>query len=205
MLAYHFVRNNKLRDGTPIPSDGEKLVYSGDLILCCYGLHASVKILDALRYAPGFTLCRVECGGKIIEGRDKIVCSERTILWRKDIRGILLSFARECASDVLHLWDAPESVKSFLATGEDASVAVAASRDAATTAGYAADDAYAATAAGYAAAIASTTTDVAARAAARAAHSAARATAHSSAATWDETYNATMARYETRLKTLIGK
>ena len=38
-------------------------------------------------------------------------------------------FARECASDVLHLWDAPQVVKDYLATGDESIRAAA--RDAA--------------------------------------------------------------------------
>jgi hypothetical protein len=37
------------------------------------GLHASVRISDALQFAPGPTICRVECSGKIIHESDKFV------------------------------------------------------------------------------------------------------------------------------------
>src|SRR5574337_1301621 len=80
VLAWHFV-GDALRDGRPVPSDGEVLRHDGPLELCASGLHASIKIIDALSYAPGDTLCRVRCGGKIVRGDDKLICSERAILW----------------------------------------------------------------------------------------------------------------------------
>jgi hypothetical protein len=43
-----------------------------------------VDLLDALTYSPGNVICRVQCGGKIIHGDDKLVCSERKILWKLD-------------------------------------------------------------------------------------------------------------------------
>jgi hypothetical protein len=109
MKAWHFV-SDTLRDGRPVPADGEVLVHEGPLKLCASGLHASKNILDALQYAPGSIICRVEVGGEIIHGDDKLVCSERTILWRASGEQVLRKFARMCALDVLHLWDAPDIV-----------------------------------------------------------------------------------------------
>jgi hypothetical protein len=117
MKAWHFV-SDTLRDGRPVPADGEVLVHKGPLILCASGLHASKNILDALQYAPGSIICRVEVGGEIIHGYDKLVCSERTILWRASGEQVLRKFARMCALDVLHLWDAPDIVVQYLKTGD---------------------------------------------------------------------------------------
>jgi hypothetical protein len=117
ILAWHFV-GDKLRDGRPIPADGEKLIHEGKLELCANGFHASENILDALIYAPGFTCCRVELSGEIIKDTDKLVASERTILWRVEAKEIILKFARDCALDVVHLWNAPEIVKQFLSSGD---------------------------------------------------------------------------------------
>ena len=118
MKAWHFV-NNTLRDGRPIPPDGVKLIHDGDLVMCESGLHASKNILDALKYAPGNVVCRVEVGGKIIKGDDKLVCSERTILWRVDAEDVLRKFARLCALDVINLWNAPAVVVDYLKTGNN--------------------------------------------------------------------------------------
>ena len=118
MKAWHFV-GEKLRDGRPVPPDGEKLTYDGPLVMCESGLHASIKIIDALGFAPGEVICRVECGGEIVTSDDKLICSERTILWRVDGGSLLREFARWCASQVIHLWDAPDVVKRYLETGDE--------------------------------------------------------------------------------------
>jgi hypothetical protein len=118
MKAWHFV-SDTLRDGRPVPADGEVLVHEGQLKLCASGLHASKNILDALHYAPGSTICRVEVCGEIIHGNDKLVASERTILWRVSDERILRKFARMCALDVMHLWDAPDIVVQYLKNGDE--------------------------------------------------------------------------------------
>ncbi len=118
MKAWHFT-SDTLRDGSPIPVDGETLRHDGDLVMCEQGLHASVQIIDALKYAPGNKICRVVLGGAESQGHDdKLVARERTILWRLDAKGILSKFARLCALDVIHLWDAPDIVVRFLKTGD---------------------------------------------------------------------------------------
>src|SRR4026209_1759419 len=81
--AWHFV-GPKLRDGSPIPKDGEWLTYTSPLIMCESGLHASKEPFNALQYAPGNTLCLVDCAGKVIKGGDKLVCSRRRIVARMD-------------------------------------------------------------------------------------------------------------------------
>lgn len=124
MKAWHFV-GDTLRDGRPIPADGETLVHDGPLEMCASGMHASVRIIDALQYAPGDTVCRVECGGTIVQGDDKLVCTERTILWRVDAEAMLRDFARRCALDVINLWDAPDVVVEYLRTGDESQRAAA--------------------------------------------------------------------------------
>ena len=117
ILGWHFV-GESLRDGRPIPDDGVTLQHGGELALCKSGLHASIRIIDALNYAPGATICRVRCGGIIVESGDKIVASERTILWRVDGDSLLREFARTCAMDAIHLWEAPPIVRQYLETGD---------------------------------------------------------------------------------------
>ena len=118
MKAWHFV-NETLRDGRPIPPDGEWLVHDGELIMCGSGLHASVRILDALIYAPGNTICRVEVDGEILHDDDKLVAEKRKILWRIEGEQVLTAFARWCALQVVHLWDAPDVVIKYLTTGNE--------------------------------------------------------------------------------------
>ena len=115
MKAWHFV-GKTLRDGRPIPADGVWLVHDGALVMCSSGLHFSVHPFDALRYAPGATLCQVEVEDYTIEG-DKGVSRQRKIIARRDATVMLRAFARAQALSVIHLWDAPAVVREYLETG----------------------------------------------------------------------------------------
>jgi hypothetical protein len=126
--AYHFV-GDTLRNGDPVPANGVTLKWTGHLEFCRSGYHASRKVWQALEFAPGNTLCRVHCGGEMLTAPDKIVCRERTIIDRIDAEQVLRAFARKCAADVLHLWDAPDVVVEYLRTGDESMRAAA--RDAA--------------------------------------------------------------------------
>jgi len=118
--AWHFV-NKKLRDGSPIPRDGKRLVFKGQPILCEQGLHASLEPFDALQYAPGNTLCLVECGGIILHQDDKLVCTERTIIARMNAEPLLIFFARQQALSVIHLYPngTDDVVFDYLMTGDE--------------------------------------------------------------------------------------
>lgn len=119
MNAYHFLdKNSTLRDGSPAPDNGVWLEHTGPVKICRSGLHASERLIDALKYAPGTLLCWVECDQ--IENRqdDKFVCRRRKIIRRKDITAELRQFARWCALDVAHLWDMPLVVRQYLETGD---------------------------------------------------------------------------------------
>ena len=89
-------------------------------VLCKFGLHASVRAIDALEYAPGPIIWIVELGGIVVEGDDKCVATERTYTaGGVDATETLRAFARACALDVVHLWDAPQVVKDYLVTGDE--------------------------------------------------------------------------------------
>lgn len=120
VLGWHFV-GSALRDGRPIPEDGKILHQEGQIIPCTNGLHASLRLIDALQYAPGSTICRVECSGTIVSQNDKFVASHRKILWRVDGTDLLWDFARECALSVAHLWPSPipPVIKEYLETGDE--------------------------------------------------------------------------------------
>jgi hypothetical protein len=167
MKAYHFV-SSTLRDGRAIPQDGVMLEETGTLEMCKKGLHASLHVQDALRYAPGNTLCLVELDGEILEQDDKVCASKRTILARFDATDLLRQDARNSALSVLHLWNAPDVVKRFLETGDESIRQEARNADAASYAAYYASyAAYAAAAAdAYYAADAAAADDAAAFAAA---------------------------------------
>jgi hypothetical protein len=118
ILAWHFV-GDRLRDGSPIPEDGEVLEVRPPLVMCERGLHASERLIDALLWAPGAMLCRVVCSGEIEHEVDKLVCERRMILWRLEATEVLLEFARWCALEVAHLWAMPEVVREYLTTGDE--------------------------------------------------------------------------------------
>jgi hypothetical protein len=130
--AWHFLNGDELRDGTTAPKDGEWLEYSGKLVMCESGLHASIDAFDALLFAPGNTLCLVDCDGRIINASDKLVCSRRRIVARMDAEPLLRYFARQQALSVAHRWDPPQIVLDYL-MGDDAGRDAA--RDAAWAAG----------------------------------------------------------------------
>ena len=122
MKAWHFLRENrKLRyDDNRIVESGETYTApEGDLVLCRHGMHGSKDLLDALDYAPGPIVCRVNITGEILEGGDKIVGRNREVLWMYDATTVLRNFACECALDVIHLWDAPEIVIRYLKTQDE--------------------------------------------------------------------------------------
>ena len=118
MKAWHFV-GDTLRDGRPVPPDGEWLVHDGKCVICRSGLHASERIIDALQYAPGSTVCRVELEGIGGVHPDRVVASRRKILWRVDAGELLQRFARQQALAVIDLWDAPDIVREYLETGDE--------------------------------------------------------------------------------------
>ena len=143
LTAFHFVADT-LRDGRPVPADGELLIHEGKVELCAQGLHASIDPYDALTYAPGNVLCLVELSGTIVRGGDKVAASGRRIIKRIDAEPLMREYARWCALQVIELWDAPEMVRQYLTTGDESlrAAARAAAWDAAwAAAGAAAGDA----------------------------------------------------------------
>ena len=125
--AWYFSSDDcRLRyDDNRIIKVGRTHKVKGEPKMCSHGLHASKKIIDALDYAPGYILWRVELGGKIICGDDKCVATERTYLQKLDTTPILKKWARLCALDVIDLWDAPDVVVKYLKTGDESLKAAA--------------------------------------------------------------------------------
>ena len=167
-LAWHFA-GTQMRDGSRLGAPGEVETYDGPLEMCESGLHASERLLDALKYAPGSLLRRVRLSGEILRGDDKLVASRREVLWECDMTPALRLFARRCAFDVAHLLDMPPIVREYLMTGREGI-------------GYAARNAASAAAGAAARAAARNASSDAAMAAARAAASAAASAAARAAA-----------------------
>jgi hypothetical protein len=115
MIAWHFT-GPALRDGSPVPPIGEWLVHEGDITICKSGLHASVHPFDALQYAPGSFLHKVECEDIVSSQDDKFVCRRRKIIASRDVTELLYAFACDQALSVAHLWEAPDVVKEYLTT-----------------------------------------------------------------------------------------
>ena len=94
--------------------------YDWPLVMCWSGLHASPRAIDALAYAPGAWVRRVDCGGDIVAIGDKLVCTRRTIVAHADASDVLSSWARWCALQVADLWCCPVIVREWLETGDPA-------------------------------------------------------------------------------------
>jgi len=146
ILAWHFLKEGRLlRDDKEAPPVGETLVHEGEIKICQSGLHASKDILDALGYAPGEHLCRVECYEVEKTHDDKFVCRERTIIAEADITTELHIFAIWCAEQALDLIDKPDPrslealrAKRLWLDGKATDKELAAARDAARAAAWAA-------------------------------------------------------------------
>ena len=98
LLAWHFAPSDGrlgYDDGREIKV-GETLAVKPPIALCERGLHASVRAIDALRYASGDLACRVELSGKIVapKSEDKAVATERTVLAMVDATLIMPEFIR---------------------------------------------------------------------------------------------------------------
>jgi len=172
MKAWHFLRKDRCLgygDNREVIA-GETYTVDGPSELCVRGLHGSKRPLDALKYAPGPVVCRVEIGGDVVEGDDKMAGTTREVLWMYDATEVLREFVRFCALDVVPYWDPPDVVLAWLQTGDESLC-----NDAYSAAYAAADAAYYAARAAYAAADAAYAAADAAYYAARAAYYAARA------------------------------
>ena len=110
IYAWHFTDGWKLRDDQPLVI-GKTYHVDGPLKICNHGLHASIKIMDALHYAPGNIVSYVECSGDIIFDDEKLVCRNRKVIAALDIKRQLHESACEFAIAALLLADAdiPES------------------------------------------------------------------------------------------------
>jgi len=114
MQAWHFIADDRKlaypqADGSrPVITPGLVLTEERPLSLCHVGLHASVRAIDAMQYAQGAVICRVECEGEIVHGDDKLCCSRRTVLWMADATRVLHLFACDVAEEALALVGNPD-------------------------------------------------------------------------------------------------
>ena len=111
MQAWHFLPADK-----KLANNDGRLVRVGhtfkcdpdSLELCKTGFHGSKRIIDALQYAPGPVICKVELGGHIIKGDDKCVASERTVIAMADATNVLHEMACWSAEQALKLVKNPD-------------------------------------------------------------------------------------------------
>jgi len=190
VLGWHFCAT---RDGVPVLRDGSVAAgvgdterHTGPLVLCESGLHASVRAIDALAYAPDLWVRRVECGGAMLRGDDKLVCAERQVLASIDATEIIRAWAMDEATRAVEthcLHCGVQAVESWAArwvSGEDRTITAATDAVEAT-----ATAAAATAAAAWAARLAARATAATAEAeAARLAARATAATAEAEAAHW---------------------
>jgi len=120
MLGWYFSNNSKqLRYG-----DGRKIrpgithKVTGVPFLCQWGLHASKNIVDALIWAPGLYIWRVELSGQLKFSSDKMVASERKYLWGYRSEDIFKKFLRLCAYDLRNLLTMDLFIEEYLRTGD---------------------------------------------------------------------------------------
>lgn len=122
VLAWYFSdKTKRLRYG-----DGREIVLGVEHTVkgypepCRYGLHGSESILDALEYAPGPIIWRVELSGRIKRGHNKIAATRRRyVAGGIDISDTLRRFACDQALSVAHLWDMPAIVREYLETMDE--------------------------------------------------------------------------------------
>lgn len=123
MKAWYFPQeSNRLRycDNRQIIIGETHSVKTDREIECCkWGLHGSKRIIDALGYAAGPIIYRVELSGEIDVNADQVAAEHREYIWGFDAADLLRDFARRCALDVIHLWAAPPVVIEYLKTSND--------------------------------------------------------------------------------------
>jgi len=110
-LGWHFLpADRRLRGSREVVKAGRTYRVEGPLALCSHGMHASRRALDALTYAPGPVVCRVELLGERLDAHFKSCARERRVLWIVDATRVLHEFALAVATDALRAADARGAV-----------------------------------------------------------------------------------------------
>jgi hypothetical protein len=100
ILAWHFLSDGaRMRDGKTIATAGLVCTVEPPLIPCKNGLHGSIRPSDALQYAPGAWVQRVQHSGEIVRDDDKLCSTVRKSLWIADAARTLHEFAIWCAEE----------------------------------------------------------------------------------------------------------
>ncbi len=127
VLAWHFTNGWRLRDRQKLVV-GKTYTHTGDVKICSSGLHASIRLLDALKYAPlrsGLVISRVECSDIRDLHSDKFVCATRRVIASAECDTTLHFLAADIAEAALMIadvtdgrpWDAIQAKREW-ANGE---------------------------------------------------------------------------------------
>lgn len=98
VVTWHFCSDDRrlgYGDGREVRRGAVHAV-SGTPKLCEFGLHGSLRAIDALAYAPGTIVSRCEHRGIILIGPDKLVSTEREYIAVADATSVLLEFTEWC-------------------------------------------------------------------------------------------------------------
>ena len=102
--AWHFLPDDGRlyhgKDRRPVLV-GQRRMARGPLKLCKNGMHASERALDALHYARGSLVCRVELSGEILTWDDKLCARYRTVTAMANVEEELHLFSCWCAETAL--------------------------------------------------------------------------------------------------------
>lgn len=105
MLGWHFLTEDRRIQHSRTKKfieAGSVTEVRGPLKLCERGLHASERAIDALQFAPGPIVCRVELSDEILRGDDKACATKRRVLWMADATRTLHEFGLWCVEGALN-------------------------------------------------------------------------------------------------------
>ena len=107
ITCWHFLTDDKcLRWGTKeVVKMGKTYTATGPLEMCKNGMHGSRRLIDALGYAPGSILCKVQIWGEVEEQGDKLVGRNRKVLAMADTTMMLHEAGCHFAETALKLVD----------------------------------------------------------------------------------------------------
>ena len=96
--GWHFCA---MKDGVPVLRDGTPLEIGRtyehpDPEMCIRGFHDSVRVIDALKYAPGPFLCRTASSADVVD-KDKRCSRFRRALVGVDVSSVLHEFSARIA------------------------------------------------------------------------------------------------------------
>lgn len=119
--AWHWVADNgrlNFEDKRKVVV-GKTMTMKGPLkpSLCSRGMHGSERVIDALYFAPGGMLCRVEIWGDLQKSNDKLCGRHRKVLWAltpRQTQKILKLWILDCAEALLDKFPKEPKAKDLI-------------------------------------------------------------------------------------------